>query len=269
VPDITSRQHPIVKAFRAAARGNDTRALVDGWHLLHEAAAASMNIETVAYTGQPRAGNDRSLLDRLSRVRTTEVISVSPSVMDALSPVRTPAGVVALVERKHAQLEDLLQPAPALIIMASDLQDPGNAGAIIRAAEAGGATGVIFAGASADPWNWKALRAAMGSTFRVPVVQQATAGDMFKRLRERGVRLVATVPTGGVMMYDADLRGPTALLVGSEGAGVDPALLQSADLTLSIPMQGAVESLNVAVAVGVLVYEARRQRGTIGGTHSS
>jgi TrmH family RNA methyltransferase len=260
VPDITSRQHPIVKTFRAAVSGDGARALLDGWHLLHDAVAAGLAIETVLVDRDPLHAGNAALLDRLAGV--TAVFSVSSSVMDAASPVRTPAGVVALAARRVSALDDLLSPAPALVIVAIDIQDPGNAGAIIRSAEAGGATGVMFAGACADAWNWKALRAAMGSTFRLPIVQQRHAPTALAALSDAGVGLFATVPADGTSMYDADLRSPTALLLGGEGAGLDPELIDIAGERLFIPMNAPVESLNVAVAAGVLVYEARRQRLT-------
>ena len=179
--------------------------------------------------------------------------------MNAISPVRTPAGVVALATRREYPLERLLQPAPALVVLAADIQDPGNVGAIVRSAEAGGATGVLLTGASSDPWGWKALRAAMGSTFRLPIFR--SRGDTpLADLRSRGLTIIATVPRGGTEMHRVDLRTPTVIVIGSEGAGLDERLVRAADVELSIPMHGPVESLNVAVAAALLVYEARRQR---------
>jgi len=180
--------------------------------------------------------------------------------MNALSPVRTPTGVAALVKRSPATLTQVLAPAPSLVVVAFDVQDPGNAGAIVRSAEAGGATGVILAGASADAWGWKALRAAMGSTFRLPVLQQSDAATACDLLRKQRLKLLATVPRGGASMYRTDMRDDTALLLGGEGAGLSAEILQRADRQITIPMRAPVESLNVAVATGVLVFEAARQR---------
>lgn len=262
VPRITSRQHAIVKAFRLVARGDKSRALLDGWHLLHEAVQAGIAIETIALSGEPAMDRDAALVDRLRRRSDVSVVVVSATVMDAISPVRTPAGVVALARRPVVAVSQLLTPSPALVIVAIDIQDPGNAGAIVRSAEAGGATGVVFAGDTADAWGWKALRAAMGSTFRLPVFQQRDVHEAAELLRSRGVRSLATVPDGATPMHEADLRQPTALLIGAEGSGLAADVLSGADGELTIPMQRPVESLNVAVAAGVLVYEARRQRTT-------
>jgi TrmH family RNA methyltransferase len=256
---ITSRQHAIVKTFRRVARGDAQLALLDGWHLLSDALEADARIETVAVTERARASETGHIIER-ARVRGATIVDVSTEVMDALSPVRTPTGVAALIERPAASLLDLFQPAPTLIVLAIDMQDPGNVGAVIRAAEAGGATGVAFAGASADPWSWKALRAAMGSTFRVPVVETESPTVVFDALESAGVTLFAATPQGGVRMHDADMSGNLAIMIGGEGAGLAQEFIERADQQISIPMHGRVESLNVAVAAALLVYEAQRQR---------
>jgi TrmH family RNA methyltransferase len=249
--DSTSSSEPI-----ALSRGDDTRALIDGWHLLHDAVAAGMAIDTVALAGRPPTASD----DALMRGLGSHVVEVNASVMDALSPVRSPSGVVAIVMKRTWPFQALFAHAPALVVIVDGVQDPGNVGAIIRAAEAGGASGVVLTGASADPWGWKALRAAMGSTFRVPVVVDADPIAVCDRLREAGVRVLATTPRDGTSMYDADLREPVAIAIGSEGAGLSVALTERADARLTIPMTAGVESLNAAVAAALAVYEVRRQR---------
>ena len=257
---IRSRQHPLVKTFRTVSRGDATRALLDGWHLLREAIAANIVIDTVAIAGKIASKSDAVLVDELAARSSAKVVSVSTAVMNAISPVRSPTGAVAIVRRRESTVAELLSPPPGLVVFAIDVQDPGNTGAIIRAAEAGGATGVVLAGESADPWAWKALRAAMGSTFRVPIWRQRDAQAACETLRAQGLTLAATVARGGIAMDEADLRRPTALLLGGEGGGLSAAVLATADSRITIPMQQPVESLNVAVACGVIVYEARRQR---------
>lgn len=256
---ITSRQHAFVQKVRKVARGDGQLSLLDGWHLVGEAVDAGLEIESVALSIDPHDADAQAYAARLTN-GGTPVWRVSASVMEALSPVRTPSGVVALARQRVVDEAHLVRPAPALVLVCVDMQDPGNVGATIRAAEAGGATGVVLTGESADPWGWKALRAAMGSTFRVPVVRNADIVDACTRLRARGLRIVATVPRSGVPMNDVDLRSPTALLLGGEGHGLSAELLTRADAGVSVPMQAPVESLNVAVAAALLVYEARRQR---------
>ena len=258
MPDITSRQHAIVRAFKSAAQGDDGMMLLDGWHLLQDAADANIEIVTVAVTGAPPTPVEAALLEQVAR--QCDVFTVTTAVMDAMSPVRTPVGVVAIARRPTVTLPDLLRPEPALVVVAIDVQDPGNVGAMIRSAEAGGATGVLLAGASADPWGWKALRAAMGSTFRLPVQRVSATSRILGDLKKAGIALVATVPRGGAPPHRVDLRHATGLILGGEGPGLRKDVLGIADEQLSIPMRPPVESLNVAVAAALLVYEARRQR---------
>ena len=255
---ITSRQHPIVKEFRDLARGAGPLMLLDGWHLLSEAADARVAVEKIAICGPPTA-TEQTIVDRL-RSHGALVVDVSGNVLNALSPVNSPTGVVASARIPSVTSAAVLSPAPALVLAAAGLQDPGNAGAIIRSAAAAGATGVVLDELSADPWGWKALRASMGSAFHLPVVRSRAIATLIADWRAAGVRIVATVPRGGVAMYDVDFTKPTAVLLGGEGAGLPDDLASVADTRVSIPMHDAIESLNAAVAAAVLLYEAQRQR---------
>lgn len=261
---ITSRQHEIVRTYRRAARGGHDLALVDGWHLVQEAVSAAVPLIEIALVESALPPACQPVLAQAVRMGA-RLVTVSATVMDALSPVRTPSGVVALVRRAESDWSALRSPATPLVVMAIGLQDPGNAGALIRAAEAGGATGVVLAGESADPWGWKALRASMGSTFRLPVVRVDEPSTAFRRLREAGIRIVATAPRTTRSVYDADMKPPTAIVLGGEGSGLDTQSLDAADETIHIPMQPPVESLNVAVAAALVVYEATRQRASVRG----
>jgi len=259
VATITSRQHALVSKYRRVARGDDRLALVDGWHLLEDAVRARIRIESVAVVPGVTTPATERVLAQAQKTGAT-VFPVSPGVLQALSPVRTPSGVAALVRRRDTTLPQLLAPSPALLVVAVDMQDPGNVGAVIRSAEAGGATGVALAGGSSDAWSWKALRAAMGSTFRLPVLAAQDAAALIEELRGAGVAVLATVPRGGTPMHVTDMRIAAALMIGGEGSGLTPTLIASADACVSIPMHAPVESLNAAVAAALLVYEARRQR---------
>lgn len=255
---ITSRHHPIVKEFRDLARGMGPLMLLDGWHLLGEAASANVEVEKIAICGPPTA-REKTVVDRLRR-NGALVVEVSGSVLNALSPVNSPTGVVASARIPSLTSASLLTPSPALVLAAAGLQDPGNAGAIIRSAAAAGATGVVLDELSADPWGWKALRASMGSAFHLPVVRSRALAALIAEWRHAGVRIVATTPRGGMPMYNVDFRKPTAVLLGGEGAGLPEELAAVADTRVSVPMHGAVESLNAAVAAAVVLYEADRQR---------
>ena len=259
---ITSRQHPIVKEFRELARGAGSLMLLDGWHLLSEAAAANVAVEKIAVCGPPTA-QEKVVVDRLRR-HGALVVEVSGSVLNALSPVNSPTGVVASARIPSVPSANVLSPAPALVLAAAGLQDPGNAGAIIRSAAAAGATGVVLDDVSADPWGWKALRASMGSAFHVPVVRSRALGALIKDWKKSGVRIVAAAPRDGVSMYHVDFTKPTALLLGGEGGGLPRELADLATTFVTIPMHGGVESLNAAVAAAVIMYEAQRQRHLTG-----
>jgi TrmH family RNA methyltransferase len=259
---ISSRHHPIVKEFRDLARGAGPLMLLDGWHLLSEAAAAHLSVEKIAVCG-PLTAKETVIVDRLRR-HGALVVEVSGSVLNALSPVNSPTGVVASARVPSVTSANMLSPAPALVLAASGLQDPGNAGAIIRSAAAAGATGVVLDDLSADPWGWKALRASMGSAFHVPVVRSRALGALIKDWKAAGVRIVATGPRDGVSMYDVDLTKPTVLLLGGEGAGLPAELAALATTRVTIPMHGGVESLNAAVAAALIMYEAQRQRHLTG-----
>jgi TrmH family RNA methyltransferase len=255
---ITSRQHPIVKEFRELARGGGELMLLDGWHLLHEAVEARIAVEKIAICGPPSTTEQR-VVDRLRR-HGAQILDVSGTVLNALSPVNAPTGVVASARRPSVTKAAILTPSPALVLAATGLQDPGNAGAIIRSAAAAGATGVVLDESSADPWGWKALRASMGSAFHVPVLRTRMLAHLIREWRQAGMRIVATVPRGGTLMHQLDFTPATALLLGGEGAGLPDTVVAGADVRVTIPMRGGIESLNAAVAAAVLLYEAQRQR---------
>ena len=257
---ISSRQHPTVRLFREAARGGRGEPLLlDGWHLVSEAARTGLPLFHVAVAVGVWSPAEEALLDEM-HATGAPILHVTANVLEAISPVRSPSGVVALAAPPSHALAAVLSPSPPLALIGIDLQDPGNVGASIRVAEAAGATGAIFPGTSANPWGWKALRAAMGSSLRLPVMAEPDADAVMSALASMDVRVIATVPRDGQPFTEADFSGPTAILVGGEGAGIPAAWLDQCAARVTIPMAAPVESLNVAVTAGLLLYEARRQR---------
>lgn len=260
---ISSRQNPIVKRFRDLAREPLSGwMLLDGPHLVEEALTSGAAIDVAAFS-------DRLMQERLrtlaARVESTgaRTLAVTDQVLAALSPVQQPSGVVAIARRPTVSLDAVLERSPPLVLLLHEVQDPGNVGAIIRAAEACGATGVVAGEATADPFGWKALRGAMGSSLRLPVAREPLA-DVVARVRSAGVRIYASLPRGGTPLADCDLRGPSAILVGGEGAGLPKPLFDAADDRVTVPMKPPVESLNVAIATALVLYEASRQRQPAG-----
>ena len=258
---VSSRHHALVKECRAIARGDDARLLMDGWHLVGEAVAAGMPLEWIA-VDRSRSPAEPGVLDR-ALAAGIAVVDVTTSVIDAMSPVRQASGVVAVSPRPIIDLRALIAPAPALVVAAFGVQDPGNVGALARSVDAGGGTGLLLDGGAADPWNWKALRAAMGSSFRLPVRREGAALEHLRAWQRDGVQVIAAIPHEGTAMYDLDLSRPLAFVLGGEGAGVPEVALALADHHVRIPMRSRVESLNVGVAGALLVYEAARQRGSV------
>jgi len=263
---IASRKNPFVATVRRVADGEDRdRVLLDGLHLLEEARAAQIPIASAAFTARALAtpdGRARRLATALAGTGV-RVVQVADPVMEALSPTTHPSGVVAVATRPRHALDDVLgKPGgpPALVIVAVDVQDPGNVGAIARVAEAAGATGYVVAGQSADPFGWKALRGSMGSVLRLPTVHDGDPTTVIGVLRQHRLLCLAAAPAGAVSFEAIDWRVPLACFVGSEGAGLSDEVLQMADRRVRIPMAEPVESLNVAVSAGLLLYEARRQR---------
>jgi TrmH family RNA methyltransferase len=205
------------------------------------------------------AANAHSVTERVA-TNGTRVVHVSKAVLLAMSPVRAPSGIVAVCERPVVDRRAVLAPAPALVLAALGVQDPGNMGAIVRSADAAGATGVVYDAHAADPWGWKALRASMGSMFRLPVYREPAAVDRLRDWQRDGMRVVAADSGHGISMYDLDLTGPLTLVLGGEGAGLPSDVLAMADARVRVPMRPRVESLNVAVAAALLLYEAARRR---------
>jgi TrmH family RNA methyltransferase len=259
---ISSRHNPIVKTFRALAQGGDDALLLEGVTLVQEALGMGVRMRTVAFSARLLAHVDdrtRQLVDALAKTGA-RLLSVSPALMGAMSPVRTPSGVVAIADRTRVPLDLVFAGTPPLVLVLDGLQDPGNVGAVIRAADAAGATGIVACEHTADPFGWKALRGAMGSTFRLPVATDQPAERAVAAARTYGLRVLAATPRGGRPMHDVDLRIPTAILLGAEGAGLQDQMEQLADERISVPMRAPVESLNVAVSAALVVYEAYRQR---------
>ena len=260
---ISSRQNALVRTFREladAAEFNDARILLDGVHLVREASMAALDFEAIAVasshlTGHSEAGDLARALDSAG----APVFSVSDTAFRALSPVRSPSGIVAIARRASSDAIIGLTRA-GFTLVATDVQDPGNLGGLIRAAEASGATGVLVTGSSANPFSWKALRGSMGSALRMPIAAGNTLDAIVGGAKASGTRTVAAVPRDGRTPEDIDWRGPVMLILGGEGHGLPAGVLTECDNLVTIPMTPPVESLNVAVAGAILMYAARRQR---------
>jgi TrmH family RNA methyltransferase len=260
---VSSRSNPIVTEFRTRRkdrRPGDSTVLLDGEHLVDEAFRAGVRVRSAAFLESAQDDDTLApLAARLARAGS-RITYVTGPVMRALSPLASPGRVVALAELLSSDVDHLFGTAVPFVVAAADVQDPGNLGALIRAAEAAGASGVASCGSSADPFSWKALRGAMGSAFRLPVSAGLRVEELIAGARARRARVLATRPRNAESLYDVDLTGPLVILLGAEGSGLPAPVAALADTSITIPMAPEVESLNVAVAAAVIAFEVRRQR---------
>jgi TrmH family RNA methyltransferase len=261
---IASRQNQIVREFRALADVPDpagARLLLDGVHLVRDAHAAgiALDVVAVAATRLDVDGEESRLAHELER-DGIDVVAAADQVFAALTPVKTPSGIAALGRRVPSAAREICSAQRPFIIAAVDVQDPGNLGSIVRAAEAAGVTGLFVTGASANPFSWKSLRGSMGSALRLPIVTGMGIDAVLACMARSGLRTIASVARGGLSPDEVDWRGGVGLFLGGEGPGLPDALVARCDQQTTIPMAASVESLNVSVAAGVLAYAARRQR---------
>jgi TrmH family RNA methyltransferase len=256
---VKSRANPLVKRLRAMRERRGSLMLLEGVKLIEEALAAGVAVREAAVSPRvERHPRGRALLGSLEG-RAIPVRWLDESILAALSEVETSQGVLALAERPRFDDAAVFRD-PALVVVAVGIQDPGNLGSLLRTAEAAGASGALLANGCADAFSWKALRGSMGSAFRLPQSAALESRAALALLRRRGVAVVAASLDGSRTYADWDWRQPSALLLGAEGAGLPAEIESAADARVSIPMAAPVESLNVAAAAAVMLFEAARQR---------
>jgi TrmH family RNA methyltransferase len=253
---VTSRSNARVKQLRAAfagqARLSSGLIAIEGEHLLEEALRSGQMLKTVFVSER------REMPDFVPR--GVEVVRLANDVFQSCVETQTPQGIAALLIPPVGSVEQMLVATPLLLI-AVGLQDPGNLGTLVRSAEAFGATGVLTTPGTVSAWNQKAIRASAGSVFRVPI---ATATpEAMETLEQQGVKLLAAMKDDATPIDAASLTGAVAFLIGNEGAGLSEDWVRLADQRVTIPMPGAVESLNAAVAGSLLLYAASRQRNRL------
>jgi TrmH family RNA methyltransferase len=246
-----------VKLQRHTGRVRSGLFLAEGPNLV-EAAAVRGVVEEVFATA---TASERHRV----MLRDLPVTLVTDPAAKALSDTVTPSGLIAVCRIPDAQLDTVLAENPALIAVAADLSEPGNAGTLIRIAHAMGAAAVVFAGQSVDPYNGKCLRSSAGSIFAIPVITEPDTVGLLARLRSAGLQIVATTLDGDTSLDDAPLAAPTAWVFGPESQGLPEAVTAAADHRVLIPMSAGAESLNVAAAAAICLYQsARVQRQRLG-----
>lgn len=251
---IISRDNPTFKQLKKLAesareRRKSGQALLDGVHLIEAGFAAGATPQQLVVA--EGAAADPEIAALMARVPAHHVLVLSGALFGELSPVDTPTGVLALIE--------IPRPAPManpdFCLMLEDIQDPGNLGAILRSAAAAGVRVAWLSAGCADAWSPRVLRGGMGAHFVLPIVERADLPAIAAAFS--GQTLAACL--GGASLYQLDLRGPVAFMVGNEGAGLSEGLIAAASQRFTIPMPGQVESLNAAAAASVCLFERLRQ----------
>jgi len=284
---ITSRENRWLKRFRAALRGTGPAEGepigVEGPKLVEDALRSGLEAEALLICESAEPALD-AILSAASAseagIPRSRILRTTDKLFASVAGTETPQGIAALFRKPDWQFEDVLRGAadengvrfgdsPLVIVMAG-VQDPGNVGTIVRSAEAFGATGVIAARGTADPWSPKALRASAVSALRLPLLRGIAIPVLLAQLKMARVKIIATIGRGVVGSRQdvgsqeaqayPNLREPSAIFVGNEGAGLPAEVLHSADGTISIPMHPSVESLNAGVAASIALFEAARQR---------
>lgn len=256
---LTSLQNPLIKQIRklqsTKERHKQQLFLLEGTHLLEEACAVNYPLEVVCCTPEWQANHPQlwelvcSLCDR------SEI--VSPEVLSAIATTVQPDGVVATAKRGEPTHQ---VPYTGIVLALETIQDPGNLGTMIRTAAAAGAAGLWLSQDSVDLDNPKVLRASAGQWFRLATAVSADLQQTVQNCQQAGMQVVATLPTAELTYWQVDWQKPSLILLGNEGAGLSADLAAMADMQVKIPLSPGVESLNVAIAAALMLYEAQRQR---------
>jgi TrmH family RNA methyltransferase len=259
-PLITSTKNKQVAAAarlkKRAFRERDRRFLAEGAQATREAVEAGA-AEVVFHVSEP--GGEAHPEVARAEAAGVPTLPVSDAVMSHLTATVTPQGILAVARFVDIPVEEL--PArPGLVPVLCAVRDPGNAGTVLRSADAAGADAVVFSDQSVDVYNTKTVRSSAGSLFHLPVVRSAPVEDAVAALRQRGLQILAADAQGEASVYETDLARSTALLFGNEAWGLPGSVLSLADLTVRVPIRGKAESLNLAAAAALMLFESARQQ---------
>jgi TrmH family RNA methyltransferase len=262
---VEGRHNSLVKTLRQsfahAERTDEGDCAIEGLRIVEEAIRSGLRFKAVFFKESAQNLAERLLPQIGANVDT---LLLPDKLFDPVVPSETPQGVAALVRLKDFTLDAVIERMNVgPVVVLAGLQDPGNLGTILRSAEAFGSAGAVLGEGTVSPFNSKVIRASAGSVFRFPVVAAKAAGGMESicaKLKSEGVRLIATSSHKGTPLDHANLSGPVAVFIGSEGSGLPRGLIAQLDETVAIPHTPQVESLNAGVAGSIVLYEAARQR---------
>ena len=263
---ITSLQNPRIKSLvrlrNRRERDRTQRFLIEGYRELRRAVDRRVPIETLFVCEDLFLGSNEPQLIHDARSTGAEVIEVGADAFTKVSYRDRPEGLIAVAHQFETDLGSLESAQNPLYLIVESIEKPGNLGTMLRTADAAGVTAVIVADPTTDPFNPNVVRASLGCLFTVSLAVAST-GDARSWLAESGTRIVATTPDTATRLWDSDLSGPVAIVVGSEQYGLSREWLEAADDRVRIPMGGDADSLNAAMAAGVALFEAVRQRSRL------
>lgn len=262
VDRIISRENTIIKHSRKLKikkyRQENKQFVVEGIRSVEEAISSGAHVQ-YCLCSENISGDRIESLQRAAQKKGIKIYMISGDLIDEICDTETPQGIVAIVDRENYSLKQLTSGTDFLVI-ADRIQDPGNLGTIIRTADAAGADGVVLSEGTVDPYSPKVLRSTMGSVFHIPVVSVPDICDAIDTMKENGFSIYASSLEGSSPYYSREYNGKVAIVIGNEASGVDPKILLKSDRLIKIPMPGQAESLNAAVAGGILMFEVIRKR---------
>jgi len=256
---LTGKDNPLLKTIRKLSRHSGEQMIAEGVRVLEEAEAAQCAIDAVVISESFGENEREQKLLRSWQSRSARIYRISAALFRSISAVETPQGAIALLRVPKYSLEMIAPENNALILCAAGIQDPGNMGTLIRTASAAGAHLVCTTPGSVSARNPKVLRASAGAFFRIPVIEHLPAEELLAWRERRSIRIYRTDIREGIAPTRADLVSPCAIVLGNEGNGLNNAAFSQMP-SLRIPMSGNAESLNVAAAGAIILFEAFRQR---------
>lgn len=263
IHEISSPDNPLVKEFIRLARSRKHRrsagkVAVEGPNLLEQALTADLIPTVVFYTSEYGSGKGRLLLSSLPPA--VKQVRVTEAVFTRIAATEAPQAVAALIPFQEPDPSLLLAKPLTLALLLDRIQDPGNMGTVLRTAAGAGVDAVFYTPGSADPFSPKVLRSTAGAVFHINVAQVREPLQLVQHLQSDGMQVAAAGPWSNQPYWEADFTRPTLLVIGNESSGISAELSAAADCGVTIPQADRLESLNAAVAAGILIYEAVRQR---------
>lgn len=261
---ISSFQNQMIKEVKSLYRKNERwkRELyvLEGIKVIDESIDSNENIKYVLYSEHLfSVDGGKEILEKLSK-RGIKIFNITDKLMRYISDMESPQGIIGVNSFNLKTLNYLMDKENKLLVILDEIQDPGNLGTIIRTCDAFGCSGVILTEGCVDVYNPKVIRSTMGSIFHIPISFCKDKNEIIRMLKKHNVDIYTTSLDGSISIYDADFKRDLALVIGNESKGVSNIFLDEANLLIKIPMVGKIDSLNVAIASSIIMYEALKQR---------